>query len=101
MLRMYTDGSCINNGKKVGSKGGIGVAYPELPAESYGAPLPADIHGVVGPRRMPFRSLHMQVATHCANTSRDVRHRQLKWACNLTLTCHLTWTCNTLTHLRM
>lgn len=74
--------------------------HPRAPAFA-AAPLPADIHGVVGPRRMPFRSLHMQVTTHCANTSRDVRHRQLKWACNLTLTCHLTWTCHTLAHLRM
>lgn len=43
MLRMYTDGSCINNGKKT-SKGGIGVAYPDAPSESFGEPLPADVH---------------------------------------------------------
>jgi len=43
MLRMYTDGSCINNGKKT-SKGGIGVAYPDAPSESFGEPLPTDVH---------------------------------------------------------
>jgi hypothetical protein len=42
---------------------------------------------------------------------RDAWHRQLKWACILTWTCHLTschltschltWACNTLAHLRM
>lgn len=32
------------------------------------APLPADIHGVAGPRRKPFRSLQMLGATHCAHT---------------------------------
>jgi ribonuclease HI len=44
MLRLYTDGSCINNGKKVGSKAAIGVAYPDFPAECFGEPLPADMH---------------------------------------------------------
>jgi len=44
MFRMYTDGSCINNGKKVGSKGAIGVAYPDFPEESFGEPLPAEMH---------------------------------------------------------
>jgi ribonuclease HI len=41
MLRMYTDGSCTNNGKSSG-KGGIGVAYPDFREHSFGEPLPAD-----------------------------------------------------------
>jgi len=44
MLRVYTDGSCINNGKKAGSKAAIGVAYPDFAAECFGEPLPAEMH---------------------------------------------------------
>jgi ribonuclease HI len=38
MLRIYTDGSCVNNGRK-NSSAGYGVVYPEQLADSWGAPL--------------------------------------------------------------
>jgi ribonuclease HI len=42
MLRMYTDGSCTNNGK-ASSRGAIGVAYPDFLESSFGEPLPSDV----------------------------------------------------------
>jgi ribonuclease HI len=41
MLKLYTDGSCTNNGKK-GAKAGFGVIYPDKLVESWGEPLPED-----------------------------------------------------------
>jgi ribonuclease HI len=38
MLRLYTDGSCINNGKKT-ANAGYAVVYPEQNNHSWGAPL--------------------------------------------------------------
>ncbi len=38
MLRVYTDGSCISNGKK-SAKAAFGVIYPDHLAESWGEPL--------------------------------------------------------------
>ena len=42
MLRMYTDGSCTNNGK-ASSRGAVGVAYPDFLESSFGEPLPVDV----------------------------------------------------------
>lgn len=41
MLKIYTDGSCVNNGKK-SAKAGFGVIYPDKLVESWGEPLPED-----------------------------------------------------------
>jgi ribonuclease HI len=39
MLRLYTDGSCINNGLP-GNRGGYAAVYPDFLNESFGCPLP-------------------------------------------------------------
>ena len=39
MIRIYTDGSCINNGR-AGNRGGYAVVYPDFLEQSFGAPLP-------------------------------------------------------------
>lgn len=39
MLRIYTDGSCINNGR-AGNRGGYAAVYPDFLEYSFGCPLP-------------------------------------------------------------
>ena len=41
MLRIYTDGSSLNNGRK-GSRGAYSAVYPDSPHESFGRPLPEE-----------------------------------------------------------
>jgi ribonuclease HI len=38
MLRVYTDGSCINNGR-AGNRGGYAAVYPDFLDQSFGCPL--------------------------------------------------------------
>ena len=38
MLRIFTDGSCTNNGRK-GARAGYGVIYPDILAASWGCPI--------------------------------------------------------------
>jgi ribonuclease HI len=42
MLKIYTDGSCTNNGRK-GAKGGYAVVFPEKLEESWGDVLPKSV----------------------------------------------------------
>ena len=39
MIRIYTDGSCINNGR-AGNRGGYAAVYPDFLELSFGCPLP-------------------------------------------------------------
>lgn len=39
MIRVYTDGSCVNNGR-AGNRGGYAAVYPEFLEQSFGCPLP-------------------------------------------------------------